>query len=441
MKKWLITALALMLAFGVLSACGSANNEGTANEGSGSKNEAGGKAEDVTLNVMHFMIEKPKVEAFEKMTEAYTAKNPNVKFNIEIVASDKYNDALKMKIAGGDVPDIMFGRPNTMIDFLESGVFMDITGESFAKKINKAYLPNVSYKDRVYGLPLDLMTNGVIYNKDLFAQAGVEVPTTWTEFVAASEKLKKSGITPIAGAFQQGVSFISYLYPDIFGSTLKRNPGFPAQLISGEKKWSDLPDIRGLLDRVSTMMPYLNEDYRDIDYEKSLQYFATGKAAMTVIGSFAIGTIRQYNPEGNFGVFTFPAYDNPEDNVMTHGTDNTFLPAANSKNKEEMLKFFDFMASDEGEQIWADGVQTISALNPDIKPAMQDSMAADFQKLYQTGKIIINNGAEPTFYAQWDEITWRLFGQYMMQKNPSDLKPDDVLNNLDKEFEKARKMG
>lgn len=440
MKKWLITALALMLAFGVLSACGSANNEGTANEGSGSKNEAGGKAEDVTLNVMHFMIEKPKVEAFEKMTEAYTAKNPNVKFNIEIVASDKYNDALKMKIAGGDVPDIMFGRPNTMIDFLESGVFMDITGESFAKKINKAYLPNVSYKDRVYGLPLDLMTNGVIYNKDLFAQAGVEVPTTWTEFVAASEKLKKSGITPIAGAFQQGVSFISYLYPDIFGSTLKRNPGFPAQLISGEKKWSDLPDIRGLLDRVSTMMPYLNEDYRDIDYEKSLQYFATGKAAMTVIGSFAIGTIRQYNPEGNFGVFTFPAYDNPEDNVMTHGTDNTFLPAANSKNKEEMLKFFDFMASDEGEQIWADGVQTISALNPDIKPATQDSMAADFQKLYQTGKII-NNGAEPTFYAQWDEITWRLFGQYMMQKTPSDLKPDDVLNNLDKEFEKARKMG
>lgn len=440
MKKWLITALALMLAFGVLSACGSANNEGTTNEGSGSKNEAGGKAEDVTLNVMHFMIEKPKVEAFEKMTEAYTAKNPNVKFNIEIVASDKYNDALKMKIAGGDVPDIMFGRPNTMIDFLESGVFMDITGESFAKKINKAYLPNVSYKDRVYGLPLDLMTNGVIYNKDLFAQAGVEVPTTWTEFVAASEKLKKSGITPIAGAFQQGVSFISYLYPDIFGSTLKRNPGFPAQLISGEKKWSDLPDIRGLLDRVSTMMPYLNEDYRDIDYEKSLQYFATGKAAMTVIGSFAIGTIRQYNPEGNFGVFTFPAYDNPEDNVMTHGTDNTFLPAANSKNKEEMLKFFDFMASDEGEQIWADGVQTISALNPDIKPATQDSMAADFQKLYQTGKII-NNGAEPTFYAQWDEITWRLFGQYMMQKNPSDLKPDDVLNSLDKEFEKARKMG
>lgn len=440
MKKWLITALALMLAFGVLSACGSSNNEGTTNNGSNSKNEVGGNAKDVTLNVMHFMIEKPKVEAFEKMTEAYTAKYPNVKFNIEIVASDKYNDALKMKIAGGDVPDIMFGRPNTMIDFLESGVFMDITDESFTKKISEAYIPNVSYKDRVYGLPLDLMTNGVIYNKDLFAQAGIDVPMTWTEFVAACEKLKAKGITPFAGAFQQGVSFISYLYPDIFGSTLKRNPGFPAQLISGEKKWSDLSDIRGLLDRVSTMMPYLNEDYRDIDYEKSLQYFATGKAAMTVIGSFAIGTIRQYNPEGNFGVFTFPAYDNPEDNVMTHGTDNTFLPAANSKNKEEMLQFFNFMASEEGEQIWADGVQTISALDQNMKPATQDPMAADFQKLYQTGKII-NNGAEPTFYAQWDEITWRLLGQYMMQKNPSDRKPDDVLNNLDKEFEKARKMG
>lgn len=440
MKKWLVTALALMLAFGILSACGSANNEEKTNESNGSKNAAEDAAKDVTLNVMHFMIEKPKVEAFEKMTEAFSAKHPNIKFNIEIVASDKYNDALKMKIAGGDVPDIMFGRPNTMIDFLESGVFMDITDESFAQKINKTYIPNVSYKERVYGLPLDLMTNGVIYNKDLFEQAGVVVPMTWTEFVAACEQLKAKGITPFAGAFQQGVSYISYLYPDIFGSTLKRNPSFPAQLISGEKKWTDLQDIRGLLDRVSTMMPYLNEDYRDIDYEKSLQYFATGKAAMTVIGSFAIGTIRQYNPEGNFGVFTFPAYDNPEDNVMTHGTDNTFLPAANSKNKEEMLQFFEFMASEEGGQIWADGVQTISALNPDIKPATQDSMAADFQKLYQTGKII-NNGAEPTFYAQWDEITWRLLGQYMMQKNPADRKPDEVLNNLDKEFEKARKMG
>ncbi|MDQ8734998.1 hypothetical protein [Paenibacillus sp. LHD-38] len=49
MKKWLITTLALMLTFGVLSACGSANNEGTANESNGNKNAAEDKAEDVTL--------------------------------------------------------------------------------------------------------------------------------------------------------------------------------------------------------------------------------------------------------------------------------------------------------------------------------------------------------------------------------------------------------
>ncbi|WP_419876111.1 hypothetical protein [Candidatus Pristimantibacillus sp. PTI5] len=77
MKKWLVTALALMLAFGILSACGSANNEEKTNESSGSKNAAEDAAKDVTLNVMYFMIEKPKVEAFEKMTEAFSAKHPN----------------------------------------------------------------------------------------------------------------------------------------------------------------------------------------------------------------------------------------------------------------------------------------------------------------------------------------------------------------------------
>ena len=51
-------------------------------------------------------------------------------------------------------------------------------------------------------IPYSITAAGVIYNKDLFEQQGLEVPTTWSELIEVCEAFQSAGITPIYGTYQ-----------------------------------------------------------------------------------------------------------------------------------------------------------------------------------------------------------------------------------------------
>lgn len=431
MKKSGILLSSLLLVTTLLSACGNSTDSSSASGGSGANDK-------VTLTVTHYMVEKPKVDTFKKLTDRFTELNPNITFDVQVMPVDKYNDNIKMKVAASDVPDIIFGRPQGMVDITKAGAFLDLTNEPFIQKVNKDYLPNVSYDGKVYGLPTDLMTNAVIYNKDLFKKAGVEVPKTYSELVKVAQTLQSKDITPFAASWKDGASYMSFMWPDMWGNLLKDNPDYAGKMIAGETTFAAIPGYKDFLTRVNTLSSFANKDAADIDYDRSLQYFAQGKAAMDIMGSFAIGTIRSYNPEGNFGVFMYPATDTPENNVMTYSTDDTWMIGAQSKNLDAAKKFLEFMASDEGAQIWADGVQTLSAISADIKPAKQDPISEEFQTIFKTGKVV-NNQVKPLWYGQYDD-TWQKDLTFFLVSDPATRSVDELLQKLDADFARINKM-
>ncbi len=431
MKKSGILLSSLLLVTTLLSACGNSTDSSSASGGSGANDK-------VTLTVTHYMVEKPKVDTFKKLTDRFTELNPNITFDVQVMPVDKYNDNIKMKVAASDVPDIIFGRPQGMVDITKAGAFLDLTNEPFIQKVNKDYLPNVSYDGKVYGLPTDLMTNAVIYNKDLFKKAGVEVPKTYSELVKVAQTLQSKDITPFAASWKDGASYMSFMWPDMWGNLLKDNPDYAGKMMAGETTFAAIPGYKDFLTRVNTLSSFANKDAADIDYDRSLQYFAQGKAAMDIMGSFAIGTIRSYNPEGNFGVFMYPATDTPENNVMTYSTDDTWMIGAQSKNLDAAKKFLEFMASDEGAQIWADGVQTLSAISADIKPAKQDPISEEFQTIFKTGKVV-NNQVKPLWYGQYDD-TWQKDLTFFLVSDPETRSVDELLQKLDADFARINKM-
>lgn len=63
-----------------------------------------------------------------------------------------------------------------------------------------------TFNDSVYGLPLNGYVEGIFYNKEIFEQAGVEVPETFDDLVQAVEKLKAAGYTPMALANKDQVA-------------------------------------------------------------------------------------------------------------------------------------------------------------------------------------------------------------------------------------------
>ena len=60
---------------------------------------------------------------------------------------------------------------------------------------------------RISAIPYSLMLSGVIYNKDIFAQYDLEVPTTWDELIEVSDTLKDNGVDPFYATFSSGESW------------------------------------------------------------------------------------------------------------------------------------------------------------------------------------------------------------------------------------------
>jgi raffinose/stachyose/melibiose transport system substrate-binding protein len=75
---------------------------------------------------------------------------------------------------------------------------VDLSGEPFIANIADSFLPTVSQDGGIFGVPVGYAASGgVLYNKKIFEQLGLSVPTTWDEFAANNEKIKEAGIPPV----------------------------------------------------------------------------------------------------------------------------------------------------------------------------------------------------------------------------------------------------
>lgn len=426
MKKKLSLFLCLILSASLFAGCGAKSDSATSKETTTDK--------VVTLKVIHYLTEKPKIKALQNEADNFTKKNPNIKIEIESMSLDQYANVLKMKLASGDAPNIIFGSPKSYKDIVASDNILDITNQEFVKRIDPKFIANVTMDKKVYGVPMDLMPSGVFYNKDIFKKEGIEIPKTWTEFVKVCETLKAKGITPIAAGYKDLASIGGGCYTEIYGNPLLKMPDFRQDVMDGKTKLADLPEFKSFLQRFQTRNKYVNSDALQVGVDRAEQMFATGKTGMIVLGSWAIGAIRADNPEGNFGVFMFPSSDKVEENAMSTATDDTFMLSAHADNQAESLKFFDYMTSTEGASQWAQDVQVLSAITG-AKATKLDPMAQDLSDIYSTGKVV--NWLEgQDFYGQYNDIWMKKLQEFAFSPAGTDI--NKFIKGWDSEFDKAR---
>lgn len=399
MKRLFCKVEIFILLFSLLSGC--AAGQETSTHAATTPSAVTTNENPVVITLMHYLVEKPKIKALQNLVEGFQDKYPDIKVDIESMSLDQYANVLKMKMASGDAPNIIQGNPKSYREFIDTGNILDITNQDFVKRIDPQFIVNVTIDSKVLGVPMDLMLSGVYYDKDIFNSAGVTVPKTWPDFIRACETLKSKGITPIAAGYKDQASIGGACYTEAYGTPLSEMPDFRAQVMSGEKELADFPEFKAFLQRFDLRNKYVNEDALQIGIDRAEQMFATGKAAMIVLGSWGIGAVRSYNPTGNFGIFMFPSTDDGTD-LMSTATDDTFMLTAHADNQTEGLKFFDYMTTQDAASKWADDVQVISAIKG-AKANHLDPMAQDLLAIYNTGKVE-NWLATQDFYGQYNDL-------------------------------------
>jgi raffinose/stachyose/melibiose transport system substrate-binding protein len=238
--------------------------------------------------------------------------------------------------------------------FVTRGVLSDLASVPEIKRIDPSVQALVGQyataRESTDVIPYSITAAGVIYNKTLFAQQNIEVPTTWTELIAACKKFKAAGITPIYGTYKDTWTIQQGLFDYVTGSMFDV-AGFYKKLKSqGTDVGADSPvsfekTFGPAVDKILELGSYSNSDAGSRAYFDGNSAFAAGKVAMYMQGPWGIGEISKANPKAKVGTFALPATDNAADAKCRVNLDLALWIPKGAKHPEEARTFLSYLMS------------------------------------------------------------------------------------------------
>ena len=134
------------------------------------------------------------------------------KTGIEVIyeGTDAFATLLPVRVESGDAPDVaMFPQPGLMRDFAQSGQLVPISdfmdGENLAEAYSQDWLDLGSVDDELYGVWYRASVKSLVwYNPEAFAARGYEIPQTWSEMIALSDRIVEDGGTPWCLGMESG---------------------------------------------------------------------------------------------------------------------------------------------------------------------------------------------------------------------------------------------
>ncbi len=152
-------------------------------------------SEPVTITYCNFNSSGGNEETLASMVAAFEKEHPNIKVDVETIGYDDYFTQMQTRVAGGTAPDCYELNIENFAAYANKGLLAEISGVDVSG-LNDTALSAFNVGGKQYGLPESFSNVVLIYNKDLFDQAGVAYPTDdWTQddLQAAAEAIRALG--------------------------------------------------------------------------------------------------------------------------------------------------------------------------------------------------------------------------------------------------------
>src|SRR5699024_4215722 len=192
--------------------------------------------------------------------------------------------------------------------------------------------------------PLETLQWGLLYNKDIFEEYNLEMPTTLSELVNIIKILEENDITPFIRAYKD--TYIPQLFlPVVIGAANETShKNFIEDMNKGESSFNQLEElifpIIDLVNAHGTDRPF------EIGQDQGAADFANGKAAMWVQGPWMAESIQKSNESINFGVAPVPISNEENQTLINLGTSTSLAVHKDSKVKDVALDFINYILDD-----------------------------------------------------------------------------------------------
>jgi raffinose/stachyose/melibiose transport system substrate-binding protein len=326
---------------------------------------------------------------------------------LDSLNTDQQKLKLKTQAASREMPDITIVNPAAQMQpFVDADLFVPLN-EMVEKNglkgtFQEGILDYYTFNNNLYALPDGNNIALVYYNKSLFNQAGVQVPTTFEELVEAVKALKAKNITPIAIGEKDSWTG-SFMFMNILLRT-NNGPGFLKEVLDGKKTFED-PAFTEAVDAFQSLVQAgaFQEGATSFDYNAGENLFKTGKSAMYFMGSWATGAIEtsDVSKDGNVGVFKFPTVGGKGDpNQFMLAPGSAFAVSKDSKHLEETLDFLNFFMLNYPKEMFTQkgAIGLAQTVEGDFKAAGYSDMAMEVTNMFKDvkgGDLAFDNTMNP----------------------------------------------
>ncbi|WP_458126838.1 ABC transporter substrate-binding protein [Paenibacillus sp. Z3-2] len=418
-KKAVSIILASLLSIS-LTACGSG---GTDSGAAGGDSKSGKVTLELAISKSSqdsAFIQQDILDEFEKQT--------NIRVNLQLIPAEQTTTVLQTKLAVDETPDIIqYNLASAVTDLNLERNFEILDNEPWASRIvNKDVLSSGGHLYSFH-VSQDTGMQGVVYNKQIFEELGLSLPTNYEEFLAICEKIKASGITPVFMPYKDAWAANIWPAAAFADFVAKNEPTFFDDLNNNKKKWSDIPEFKTFMEQQYEVYTkgYTNTDVLSDSYDMAVGKFLNKEVAMMFMGDWLIEGVAEQDPSMELGVFPIPSSDNASLGASPLGG-QLFIPKK-SKHLEEAKQFLDYIASKDVAQQIVDSKGYVSNLSDVTTPELP-AYKQDIVDNYITPKKTVLT-TDAFMLVDRSELYRLLQDQFA-----GGLSPEEVLKSWDEKF-------
>jgi len=415
LKRTAAMCAALVMTGSLLTACGGTteNNptaDTTAAAGAGETSAAADGGETTaaaadstsglsgTIKVLHHRTDRDQDGTMAELTKGFNELYPNVK--VEYQSFTNYADDIATMMQSDNYGDVVMtpqalkqaDLPNFFAPF---GSYDELSQKYY-------WLENYSVDGQVYALPTGGTASGVLYNKKVWADAGItSLPTTTEEFIACLKQIEENtDAIPYYTNYNAGWCITQWQSLVVGASG---DPDYNTKLLTERtdlfSAGSPYDAVYGTLFDIYADPTLHEEDPMTTDWEGCKPAFAQGKIATMVLGSWAISQFQEAAVQvgadpADVGYMPFP---NSIDGKIYSVSSNDYMMSVNknSSNLDAAMAYARWFCTDSG---FAQNEGEISGLKG---AAMPDTLSS-FDELGV--QLFVENPAPAELIGKFDEI-------------------------------------
>ena len=278
------------------------------------------------------------------MIEAFEAENEGITVTLQTQPGGTEGDNLmKTKLATEEMSDVFHYNSGSLFQALNPDqTLVDLSDEEWVGDLTDDFKSVVSTDTAIYGAPVGSSFAGaVMYNKPIYEELGLEIPTDWDEFMANNEEILAAGeAAPIIQTY--GDTWTSQLFVlGDFANVLTADPDWAEEYTANNRSYAEEPALAGFQHQQDAFdAGFFNEDFASALYDDGVRMVATGEGAHYPILTNALSAIQQNYPDNanDVGVFALPADDAADTSATIWQPNAVYIPKTTEGEELEAAK-------------------------------------------------------------------------------------------------------